>query len=153
MFFQHNNIRVKFRLSSIFSILPRLCLGSLQWADKTSLYLISEVITNIGLSKQLRSHCLFVGMQRSSEPDCSQYSSLKMSTCVSVTDIKLSSLSREDIVSMLMAEFQLPRRLVAKLADVVYTKTAGHPFFVVQVRAGTLLLINLYLELFTILCI
>ena len=51
-----------------------------------------------------------------------------MSNLVTVTDIKLLSLSEEDVISMLMAEFQLTRRLVLGLAEAVYTKTAGRKF-------------------------
>ena len=54
-----------------------------------------------------------------------QYSHLQMNSGVTLTDIKLSTLSRDDVIDILMTEFRLPRRVVRDLADVVYKKTAG----------------------------
>ena len=84
----------------------------------------------MGSIKHINRHCLFVGLYREDEvtethPFSIQYSHLQMNSNVNLTDIKLSTLSRFDVIDILMTEFRLPQRVVKDLADVVYKKTAG----------------------------
>mmetsp|Transcript_30851 Transcript_30851/g.66674 ORF Transcript_30851/g.66674 Transcript_30851/m.66674 type:complete len:1679 (-) Transcript_30851:132-5168(-) len=117
-----------------------ICCDDLQWADKTSLLMISEVLvsTGSGSFKRVCSGCLFVGLFRHDEigdhhPFTIQYSYLEMMTNnIKITKIKLSSLSKEDISDMLMAELRLPLRFVEQLADVVHKKTSGHALFAIE---------------------
>ena len=55
-----------------------------------------------------------------------------MSSDVNTTGIKLGSLSRNDVIDMIMTQLRLPRQLVIELAAVVHKKTSGHAMFVVQ---------------------
>jgi len=115
-----------------------ICCDDLQWADKTELSLISEVLVNVGSLKHVSNRCLFVGSFRHDEidenhPFSVQYSYLQMMTSnVNTTDIKLSSFSKKDIAIMISEEFHLPCRVVSGLADIVHKKTSGLPFFVVE---------------------
>mmetsp|Transcript_4493 Transcript_4493/g.9952 ORF Transcript_4493/g.9952 Transcript_4493/m.9952 type:complete len:1333 (+) Transcript_4493:111-4109(+) len=114
-----------------------ICCDDLQWADKTSLQLITEVVINLGNFKRICRRCLFVGMYRSNEVDddhpfAIQQSLLQMSQDVNTTEIGLSSLSRPDIDEILMVELKLPRRIVADLSDSVHKKTSGHALYVVE---------------------
>jgi len=109
----------------------------LQWADKTSLSLIIEVLISVGGIKDISSQCLFVGTYRSNEiddhhPFSIQYSYLQMSSYVNTTEVRLSGLSRNDIVDISMSGLKLPRRIVADLADVIYKKTFGHALYVIE---------------------
>ena len=92
---------------------------------------------SIGQDQKGRQRFLFVGMYRCDEikqshPLASELATLTDSSIVAVTEIKLSSLSTEDIADMIMSETRLPRRLVRGLADVVQKKTSGHALFAVQ---------------------
>lgn len=124
-----------------------ICLDDLQWCDSTTSRLISEILISVsqrqeamtegggggGKSNQL----LFVGMNRDNEinnshPFSNQLVPLKKCNNIDLAEIKLSSLSREDVVDMISHEFRLPGRLVRELAKEVHHKTSGHALFVVQ---------------------
>ncbi|KAL7540948.1 hypothetical protein ACHAXR_010516 [Thalassiosira sp. AJA248-18] len=117
------------------------CLDDLQWCDSTTIGLISEMLISIGQrqhgSGMERQRLLAVGIYRDEEiteshPLTSQLFALQQSGNVHLTEIKLPSLSKDDVADMIMAETRLPRRLVVRLADVVYKKTSGHAMFVVE---------------------
>jgi len=113
-----------------------ICFDDLQWCDPTMIMLIKEIILSVG-QNQGRHNFLFVGMYRCDEiteshPFVNQLSALQKSNNVHVTEIELSSLSRDDIVDMVMPVLRLPRRLVFGLSDIVHKKTSGHALFVVQ---------------------
>ena len=60
-------------------------------------------------------------------PFSAQMSYLEMVTNnVNTTNIRLSSLSKEDVTVMLAEELQLPHRIVRDLADVTHKKTIGN---------------------------
>jgi len=125
-------------LESSSDRLMMICCDDLQWADKTSLALIVEILVNVASFGRVSPRCLFVGLFRHDEIDDNhpfsvQYTYLQMMTeKISTTKIELSSLSKEDIGDVLMAELGLPRRYVAPLADVVHKKTSGHALFAVE---------------------
>jgi len=129
---------IKAVLESSPGQLIMICCDDLQWGDKTSLSLISEILVSVGGFKDICSRCLFIGLLRDDEVDDNhpftvQHSYIKMMTsCINTTEIKLPSLSKEDICDMLMSEFLLPQRYVVHLAKVVHMKTSGHALFVVE---------------------
>ena len=49
-----------------------------------------------------------------------------MASNVNTTEIKIHSLSKNDIVDVIGEVFKLPTRIVRDLADVTYKKTSGH---------------------------
>ncbi|KAL9181842.1 hypothetical protein ACHAXT_012185 [Thalassiosira profunda] len=118
--------------------LVMICCDDLQWGDKETLSLISEVLVNVGSSKSVCGRCLFVGLYRNDEIDSDhpfsiQHAYLQMMTSnVTTTNITLSSLLTRDMEDMLMVELRLTRRMVRELADVVHKKTSGHALFVVE---------------------
>ena len=108
-----------------------ICLDSMQWCENSTLTLIKEIIVSIGKNHQGRQHFLFVGTYRGDKiTDLHQFAdqlaALHKSNDVNVSEIVLSSLSREDIADMITSELRLPGRLVRGLADVVHKKTSGH---------------------------
>jgi len=115
-----------------------ICCDDLQWADRSSLSMICEVLVSVGSYKLVCSQCLFVGLFRHDEIDDNhpytiQLSYLELMTShINTTKIELSTLSKKDICRMLMAELHLPQRFVLHLADAVHKKTSGHAYFVVE---------------------
>jgi predicted ATPase len=109
----------------------------LQWVDQTSMSFITEILTNLGNVELIRRHCLFVGLYREDEVDAkhplsSQFANLEANMSINISRVKLSSLSKDDVIEMVMQEFHLPHRIVHELASVVHKKTAGHPMFVIE---------------------
>lgn len=109
----------------------------LQWVDQTSMSFMTEILTNIGNVEHIRGHCLFVGLYREDEVDAkhpltTQFKDLEANMSINISRIKLSSLSKDDVIEMVMQEFHLPHRIVLELASVVHKKTAGHPMFVIE---------------------
>mmetsp|Transcript_3889 Transcript_3889/g.8568 ORF Transcript_3889/g.8568 Transcript_3889/m.8568 type:complete len:1443 (+) Transcript_3889:166-4494(+) len=115
-----------------------LVCDDLQWADRTTLALITELLTKLGEDLRRASRCcLFIGLYREDEVDDNhpfsiQYSYLQMSSNINTTEVKLSGLSKEDVNNMIMNELKLSPRLVRDLADAVYKKTSGHAYFIVE---------------------
>jgi len=114
-----------------------ICCDDMQWADSTSLSFISDVLITIGGLQHTNRRCLFVGLFRHEEIDDDhplsiQRSYLQMSSLINTTEIKLFSLSKDDVVEMAMVVLRLPWRIVAELADLVYKKTSGHAIYVVE---------------------
>jgi len=123
-----------------------LCVDDLQWCEPRIMGMLNEIIVQAGDNKW---RCICVGTFRSNEvhydshPLMMHFDHLKESKHTNVTEMKLSSLSRDDVIEMLMNEMRLPRRLVLALADIVHKKTVGHALFIVQllnslVRDGTI---------------
>jgi len=109
----------------------------IQWSDPTTASLIIEIVISMGRLPHARQRFLFVAMYRdnevtSSHPSTSQLEGLQRNEHVNVTSINLPSLSKNDIIDMMMTELRLPRRIVLDLSDIVHKKTSGHALFVVQ---------------------
>ena len=115
-----------------------LALDDLQWTDPTTLGLMSEVLISICQYPEERQHLVFVGMYRDDEVSSdlmlfkTSSVNLEVDGSANVTDVKLSTLSLDDVTEMIMSELRLPKRLVSDLADVVHKRTHGHALFVVQ---------------------
>jgi len=115
-----------------------ICCDDMQWGDKSSLSLISEILVNIGSFKDICSRCIFIGLYRDDEVDDNHPITVvrnylqMMTNNINTTKVNLPSLSKSDITIMLMAELHLPRRYIIHLADVVHKKTSGHALFVVE---------------------
>jgi len=128
-----------------------VCLDDLQWCDSTTIRLVVETLisasqirhrpppppSSLRRRRRRSSRLLVVGMYRDDEivnshPLTLQLAVLRKSPTIDVTEIELSSLSREDIADMIATEVRLSRRLVSGLADVVHRRTSGHALFVVQ---------------------
>ena len=109
----------------------------LQWADYSALSLIVDVLASLGTENDshgtIGRRFILFSLYRDDEvrnPFSDHYSYV-LDRC-DVTAIHVSSLAREAVADMLMGELRLPRRFVLELADVVWKKTSGHAFFVVE---------------------
>jgi len=108
-----------------------LFLDDLQWVDPASLKLIRH------LASDPESRYLFIiGSYRDNEVTLSHPLSLTLETIQKETGnlhtITLSSLSRHDLLQFLSDTITPHQRGVEELAELLYEKTAGNPFFASQ---------------------
>lgn len=108
-----------------------LFLDDLQWADSASLNLISSMMTDRNLS-----YFLLIGVYRDMEvaphaPLMITIETIKKSG-VPVTSQKLTALSGEDVNALIANFLRCDPAVSAPLARIVYAKTLGNPFFVIQ---------------------
>src|SRR5229473_1253909 len=108
-----------------------LFLDDLQWLDAATLNLIEHLIIHPDVR-----HLLLIGAYRDNEviashPLMLMLDSLRKSSAV-VRDIVLTPLSIDHVGQLTADSVRQERALTEPLARLVYEKTAGNPFFVVQ---------------------
>ena len=108
-----------------------LFLDDLQWADSASLGLLHDLMTH----PETR-HLLVIGAYRDNEVTASHPLILTLEQVrkegARVSDIVLGPLSREHLATLLCDMLHCRRADVAPLSDLVHDKTAGNPFFAIQ---------------------
>ena len=119
-----------------------LFLDDLQWADLASLKLLRTLLTTPDTR-----HLLVFGAYRDNEVDASHPLRAAVEQIreagVRVKEMVLETISVQDLVAFTADAVRRPAEEVRPLARLVYDKTAGNPFFVVQffqelVRGGLL---------------
>ena len=145
-----SRFRMTFLLSKLLAVILStgrdvfLIMDDIQWCELGALELVSQILISVSHQQIGGSnrHLIYAGIYRDDEADggqqvTSQVETLRRSQSVAVSDeIALTSLTRDDIADMLMAEMRLPHRLIAKLASIVYHRTLGHAMFVIQLLNG-----------------
>ncbi|MFH0974202.1 MAG: AAA family ATPase [Spirochaetota bacterium] len=106
-------------------------LDDLQWADSASLTFLEHILTN-----QEKRYLFIIGSYRDNEVTQShpltrtlekiQKAGLKLHS------IKLSPLSPVDVSYLIADSLHTQRSLAEPLAGLIYKKTAGNPFFIIQ---------------------
>ncbi|WP_437721064.1 AAA family ATPase [Sorangium sp. So ce861] len=108
-----------------------LFLDDLQWADAGSLQLFEQLVTYAGAE-----HLLLLGAYRDSEVGPAHPLALMLAEAQKrgafVTDIVLAPLSAEHVEALVADAVHAPVERARPLARLVYEKTAGNPFFVIQ---------------------
>ena len=106
-------------------------LDDLQWIDSASLDLIEALITSAGVK-----YILLIGAYRSNEVSSSHQLNIKLNrikkSAVSVKEISLGSLDNVDVHELIKDTMHCSEELSKPLAQLVYKKTAGNPFFIQQ---------------------
>jgi hypothetical protein len=110
-------------------------LDDLQWLDAATLKLLGSLI----IHPEVR-HLLFVGTYRDHEvgpyhPTHLMLDSIRKSG-VMVRDIMLGPLSPNDVNCLIADSFHHTQAYTEPLARLVYEKTAGNPFFIIQFLAA-----------------
>ncbi|MCP4341629.1 MAG: AAA family ATPase [Desulfobulbaceae bacterium] len=106
-------------------------LDDLQWVDSASLKLIEYIIADGDTS-----HLLLIGAYRDNEvvpsdPLMLAIADIRKSSAI-FQAITLCPLSFEDLGRLIADTFHLDRRTVEPLTRLIYEKTVGNPFFVIQ---------------------
>jgi predicted ATPase/signal transduction histidine kinase len=119
-----------------------LVLDDLQWLDTATLDVMEDLLCQSDLQ-----HLMLIGAFRDNEVDASHQ---LMGTLDAIRkagvpgqEIRLTSLTRDDLVQLMANAFHSEPSFIAPLADLVREKTDGNPFFVIQflheiVQAGLL---------------
>ncbi len=107
-----------------------LFLDDLQWADSASLKLIDLLMT------ALDEPCLLlIGAYRDSDVDAGHPLAMTLDGIkreAHVSSIEVKALPQRSITEMIADTFRTTRTVTAPLADLIYRKTLGNPFFVGQ---------------------
>jgi transcriptional regulator with GAF, ATPase, and Fis domain/predicted ATPase len=107
-----------------------LFVDDLQWLDRASLDLLRNLATH-----DEGMHLLLVGAYRDNEVGPGHPLSDALAAIADVTvvrELEVTSLDREDVGALIADALHHSRDHVEPLAEVVYEKTAGNPFFVIQ---------------------
>lgn len=105
-----------------------LFLDDLQWIDAASLKLMQ-----IFLSNSQEQHLLFIGAYRSNEVNKSHRLVCAMEEMkkdeVNINYISLSPLPLNEVTQLVSDSLACPKESSSPLAELIYNKTAGNPFF------------------------
>ncbi len=108
-----------------------LFLDDLQWLDAATLDLISDVLTQADVH-----NLLLIGAYRDSEVDATHPLARKLapirSSGAKVSEIKLAPLRLEHVRHLIADALHCDPGLTAPLAQLVYARTDGNPFFAIQ---------------------
>ncbi|WP_433927047.1 AAA family ATPase [Sorangium cellulosum] len=108
-----------------------LFLDDLQWADAASLQLLEQLATYAG-----PEHLLLIGAYRDSEVGTAHPLRLTLAEArkrgAAVSELVLAPLSAAHVGALVAETVHAPEEQVESLARLVYEKTGGNPFFVLQ---------------------
>ncbi|HJZ72327.1 MAG TPA: sigma 54-interacting transcriptional regulator [Vicinamibacterales bacterium] len=108
-----------------------LFLDDLQWLDAATLDLIEHVLTQSDVH-----HLLLIGAYRDNEVTSAHPLTRTVDAIekrgVPVHEIGLVPLGGEDVEQLIADSLRCDRKYAAPLAELVYQKTGGNPFFVIQ---------------------
>jgi PAS domain S-box-containing protein len=108
-----------------------LFLDDMQWLDVATLDLLEDLLTRSDLQ-----HLLLIGAYRDNEVSATHPLVRKLEAIrqagAAVQDIVLAPLSRDDLGELLVDSLHCRLERAAPLADLIYEKTTGNPFFAIQ---------------------
>ncbi|MBZ9783657.1 AAA family ATPase [Pseudomonas sp. REP124] len=108
-----------------------LFLDDLQWLDAATLNLIEDLLTNPDIR-----NLMLIGAYRNNEVDVTHSLTSKLeairSTGVRIDEIVLAPLTRSHVEQLLMESLRSDLKSIEPLAELVLTKTAGNPYFVIR---------------------
>ncbi len=108
-----------------------LFLDDLQWADSASLRLLEAI-----LGAFYTRYLLIIGVYRSEDVDPAHPLTALMEHVldagVTVTTVELGDLSREEVDLLLGDALRCPVEAVRSLGHLIYAKTDGNPFFLIE---------------------
>jgi PAS domain S-box-containing protein len=108
-----------------------LFLDDLQWVDSATLEVVQDLLTQADVQ-----HLLMIGAYRDNEVDTAHPLTRKLEAMckagAKINEIKVAPLSEKDVAQLIGDALQCQPERVLPLAQLVYEKTAGNPFFAVQ---------------------
>ncbi|MDI3561904.1 ATP-binding sensor histidine kinase [Bradyrhizobium sp. Arg816] len=108
-----------------------LFLDDLQWLDSATLGLIEDLLTQADMR-----HLMLIGAYRDNEVGSSHPLARKLDAIrksgAPVQEINLAPLRHEDLAGLIEDALRCEAERGAALADLVYEKTEGNPFFAIQ---------------------
>jgi PAS domain S-box-containing protein len=114
-----------------------LFLDDLQWADAATLDVLEDLLTQ----RDVRN-LLLIGAYRDNGADSAGARLCKLQAIrqagVMVQDIVLAPLTREDVGQLLADTLHCKRERATPLAQLIHEKTAGNPFFTIQLISSLL---------------
>ena len=112
-----------------------LFLDDLQWLDAATLDLIEHLLTHVEVR-----HLLLVGAYRSDEVGPAHPLRQKLATIkaaqAAVAELELGPLVLDDVGRLIASALHCDLERARPLTDLVYARTGGNPFFVIQFFSG-----------------
>ena len=108
-----------------------LFIDDLQWADSASIKLLKLILADVS-----SQYCLIIGAYRDNEVD-ERHPFIRMLTQLelgqhNITKVTLPSLSQDTLADIIADTIKQPKDHVSQLAQLIFEKTAGNPFFFKQ---------------------
>jgi PAS domain S-box-containing protein len=108
-----------------------LFLDDLQWLDSATLEALEDLLTQADVQ-----HLFVIGAYRDNEVDAAHPLARKLESIrkagASINEIKLAPLSQENVAQLITDALQSAPERTLPLAQLIYNKTAGNPFFTLQ---------------------
>src|SRR5262249_21201067 len=108
-----------------------LFLDDLQWLDSATLEALEDLLTQTDVR-----HLLMIGAYRDNEVDATHPLIRKLESIrgvgTRVENIQLAPLSKEDVAQLIQDAVQVASKGILPLAELIYRKTGGNPFFTTQ---------------------
>ncbi|HEY0792465.1 MAG TPA: AAA family ATPase [Chthoniobacterales bacterium] len=108
-----------------------LFLDDLQWLDAATLHLLHQLISGAEVR-----HLLLIGAFRDNEMSCSHPLMRTLAglrgTGVPIHEVTLANLGLEDVTRLVVDALHCEAERARSLAQLVYEKTGGNPFFAIQ---------------------
>jgi PAS domain S-box-containing protein len=108
-----------------------LFLDDLQWLDAATLDLLENLLIRSGLQ-----HLMLIGAYRANEVDAAHPLRCKLDSIKTaggkIAEITLGPIAREDLGQLIAEALRCEPIRAAPLAQLVYDKTGGNPFFAIQ---------------------
>ncbi|KAL3804648.1 hypothetical protein HJC23_008463 [Cyclotella cryptica] len=138
----------KYRLNLLINLMAKLIsserrplllfLDDLHWADDAAVDLLNTILEDVGEEAGFgssASHTLLIGAFRNNEVACEHplfkcLQQIKQDDHVSLSEIQLRGLRREDVELMVSDALSYPRRLTRSLSKLIHQKSMGNPLFV-----------------------
>jgi PAS domain S-box-containing protein len=110
-------------------------LDDLQWIDAASLSLLHTLLTNVGVS-----HILVIGAYRDNEVDAFHPLTMSIEALlkeqVRIGQMTLGNLSEETVNELIADTLCYKRSETLPITHLIYSKTEGNPFFLLQTLGG-----------------
>jgi len=108
-----------------------------QWADASALEFLQKMLMHIAARNTPRRNIMFCVAYRDDELKETDLlrrvtSGIESYDSVNITKIKLGGLSKRTLNNILSPVLSLPRRITSPLSEVIYQKTTGNIFFVIE---------------------
>ncbi len=112
-----------------------LCLDDMQWIDAASMNLLVHLLGHQGVQRVLVLGACRAGEVDAAHPMALGLAALRAQGTAAVQEVALEALDKRETLELVAGALACPLQQAAPLAQLVYAKTGGNPFFTLQFLA------------------